>query len=167
MKRSEEREHSYQTFEDLEVYQVAREFRKAMYRVAKQLPETEKPGLISQVRRASLSLTNSIAEGHGRFHFLDQIKFMLQSRGSLEELMDDLNTCDDETYLATAEIEKLKREAWRVHKLINGYIRFLRSRIPGDSSHVKETSSDEITDDESSAELSGRFNSSTLQQFNE
>ncbi len=162
MKRSEERAKDYRTFEDLEVYQVAREFRKAMYRVAKQLPGEEKFGLVSQIRRAALSLTNNIAEGHGRFHFLEQIKFMLQSRGSLEELMDDLNVCADEQYLAKADIEKLKQEAWRVHKLINGYIRFLRSRV-GDSSRVQESPShNEISEDELSDLLSGRFNSSSL-----
>ena len=162
MKRNEDQAKGYQTFEDLEVYQVAREFRKAMYRVAKQLPEEEKFGLISQVRRAAVSLTNNIAEGHGRFHFLEQIKFMLQSRGSLEELMDDLNVCTDEQYLAIADIEKLKQEAWRVHKLINGYIRFLRSRV-GDSSRVQESPSDnELSEDELSDLFSGRFNSSSL-----
>ena len=162
MKRNEERAKGYQTFEDLEVYQVAREFRKAMYRVAKQLPEEEKFGLISQVRRAAVSLTNNIAEGHGRFHFLEQIKFMLQSCGSLEELMDDLNICADEQYLANEDIEKLKHEAWRVHKLINGYIRFLRSRV-GDSSRVQESPSDnELSGDELSDLFSGRFNSSSL-----
>src|ERR1700730_10509915 len=128
MKRNDERTHGYQTFEDLEVYQVAREFRKAMYRVANQLPEIAKFGLTSQIRRAAVSLTNHIAEGHGRFHFLEQIKFTLQARGSLEELLDDLNACEDEAYLNANEIEKAKHEAWRVHKLINGYIRFLRSR---------------------------------------
>ncbi len=90
---------SLSTFEDLEVYQVAREFRKAMYRIGKRLPDIEKFGLASQVRRAALSLTNNIAEGHGRYHYLDQIKFTLQSRGSLEELIDDLNVCADEGYL--------------------------------------------------------------------
>src|SRR6266545_6479120 len=120
---------SFRTFEDLEVYQVAREFRKMMYRVARRLPEEEKFALTSQIRRAAVSLTNNIAEGHGRFHFLEQIKFMLQARGSLEELLDDLNICTDESYLPAEEIEKLKSEGWRVHKLINGYIRFLRSRI--------------------------------------
>jgi four helix bundle protein len=162
MKRSEDQAKGYQTFEDLEAYQIAREFRKAMYRVAKQLPEEEKFGLVSQVRRAAVSLTNNIAEGHGRFHFLEQIKFMLQSRGSLEELIDDLNVCEDEQYLATAEIERLKQEGWRVHKLINGYIRFLRSRTTGGSSRVQESSTDDLTEDELTGLLSARFNASSL-----
>src|SRR5213595_2049611 len=120
MKRTQDEAKPYQTFEDLEVYQVAREFRKAMYRVAGRLPEEEKVALTSQIRRAAVSLTNNIAEGHGRFHFLEQIKFMLQARGSLEELLDDLNVCTDENYLPEDEIQKLKSEGWRVHKLING-----------------------------------------------
>ena len=79
----------FQTFEDLEVYQAAREFRKIMYAVNRRLPAFEKFELGSQIRRAAVSLTNNISEGHGRFHFLDQIKFMLQARGSLQELIDD------------------------------------------------------------------------------
>src|SRR5437588_9974198 len=120
------KESPHSTFEDLEVYQVAREFRKAMYRVAKQLPDIEKFGLTSQVRRAALSLTNNIAEGHGRYHYLDQIKFTLQSRGSLEELIDDLNVCLDEEYLPAVRVDDLKKQGWRVHNIINGYGRYLR-----------------------------------------
>ena len=116
------------TFEDLEVYRVARGFRKAMYGVARQLPESEKFGLVSQIRRAAVSVTNNIAEGHGRFHYLDQIKFMLQARGSLEELIDDLNVCEDETYLPLAALAPVKQEGWRVRQLIDGYIRYLRGR---------------------------------------
>jgi four helix bundle protein len=126
------------TFEDLEVYQVAREFRKAMYRLARQLPEIEKFGLVSQVRRTALSLTNNIAEGHGRYHYLDQIKFTLQSRGSLEELIDDLNACQDEQYVPTEQIASLKAEGWRVRQLIDGYIRYLRQQ-KNVSSTVEET----------------------------
>ena len=163
MKRTEAEAKHYQTFEDLEVYQVAREFRKAVYRVAKRLPEGEKFGLTSQIRRAAVSLTNNIAEGHGRFHFLEQIKFMLQARGSLEELLDDLNVCEDEAYLAAQEIETLKQEGWRVHKLINGYIRFLRSRTIGDSSRVREAPSDYELDEDDFEDLHlGRFNPSSL-----
>src|SRR6185437_16131859 len=89
----------YRTFEDLEVYQLAREFRKRMYVVNRRLPDFEKFELGSQIRRAAVSLTNNIAEGHGRYHYLEQIKFCLNSRGSLEELIDDLNVCLDESYL--------------------------------------------------------------------
>src|SRR5438874_6002658 len=89
----------FKTFEDLDVYKAAREFRKAMYAVTRRLPDFERFELVSQIRRAAVSLTNNIAEGHGRFHYLDQIKFLLQSRGSLEELQDDLNICEDENYL--------------------------------------------------------------------
>src|SRR6201993_5571496 len=116
MKRTASETKHYQTFEDLEVYQVAREFRKVMYRIARRLPGEEKFALASEIRRAAVSLTNNIAEGHGRFHFLEQIKFMLQSRGSLEELLDDLNVCEDEAYLPTQEIEPFRQEGWRVHK---------------------------------------------------
>jgi four helix bundle protein len=162
MERTKNEAKHYQTFEDLEVYQVARRFRKTMYRVARQLPEKEKFALANQIRRAAVSVTNNIAEGHGRFHFLEQIKFMLQSRGSLEELLNDLNVCEDEGYLPVEEIESLKQEGWRVHKLINGYIRFLRSRVSGDSPHVRESAADDLND-----LLLDRFNSSSFQRFNE
>jgi|SRR5438132_4175745 len=105
-----------------------REFRKAMYRLARELPEIEKFGLVSQVRRAALSLTNNIAEGYGRYHYLDQIKFTLQSRGSLEELIDDLYACQDEQYVPIEKIESLKVRGWRVRQLIDGYIRYLRQQ---------------------------------------
>jgi four helix bundle protein len=118
----------YRSFEDLEAYKAAREFRKAMYRVAKRLPDFEKFGLVSQIRRAAVSLTNNLAEGHGRFHFLDQIKFTLISRGSLEELIDDLNICADENYLPPDE----------VLKLTNGYLRYLRDRKLGSSLELRE-----------------------------
>src|SRR5438034_6266649 len=168
MKREEDQAKQYQTFEDLEVYQVAREFRKAMYRVARGLPEEEKFALASQIRRAAVSLTNNIAEGHGRFHFLEQIKFMLQARGSLEELLDDLNVCTDETYLSEDDIQKLKSEGWRVHKLINGYVRFLRGRTAADSSRVREDSSnDDLGEDDLEDLFFGRFNPSSLQRLNE
>jgi four helix bundle protein len=134
----EEQKTSYQTFEDLDAYKIAREFRKAMYVVARKLPESEKFGLVSQVRRAAVSLTNNIAEGHGRFHYLDQIKFMLQARGSLEELIDDLNVCQDEGFLPSGDIAALREHSWRVHKILNGYIRFLRSRISEDSARIAE-----------------------------
>jgi len=129
---------TFKTFENLEAYKAAREFRKEMYAVAGRLPDAEKFGLASQVRRAAVSLTNNIAEGHGRYHYLDQIKFMLQARGSLEELIDDLNICDDEKYLPATEIQKLKQDGRRVSQLLGGYIRFLRKCKAGENLALKE-----------------------------
>ena len=124
----------FQTFEDLEVYKAAREFRKAMYTVTRRLPDFEKYELASQIRRASISLTNNVAEGHGRYHYPDQIRFFLHSRGSLEELVDDLNVCLDESYLSVDQGTQVKEQASAVLALINGYLRYLRGR----SSTVRE-----------------------------
>ena len=135
------------TFEDLEVYQVAREFRKTMYGVARRLPDIEKFGLASQIRRAALSLTNNIAEGHGRYHYLDQIRFTLQSRGSLEELIDDLNACEDEQYLPEKEIASLKQEGWRVRQLIDGFIRYLRTQKNSDAGKISVQEASPVYDE--------------------
>ena len=131
------------TFEDLEVYRVAREFRKARYAAARALPDFEKYALCSQIRRAAVSLTNNIAEGHGRFHYPDQIRFILHSRGSLEELVDDLNVCLDENYLGPDEIATRKEKARSVLLLINGYLRFLRKHSSESVREPEESYSDD------------------------
>src|SRR5437899_3462747 len=138
----------FRTLEDLEVYQVAREFRKKMYGVTRQLPDFEKFDLCSQIRRAAVSLTNNMAEGHGRYHFADQVRFFLGSRGSLQELVDDLNVCDDEKYLEGDKVAELKSEAWRVLGLINGYLRYLRDRKAADRSSVHEGADPVTLEDE-------------------
>jgi four helix bundle protein len=138
---------TFRTFEDLEVYKKAREFRKRMYAAARKLPDFEKYELGRQMRRTAVSLTNNIAEGHGRYHYLDEIKFQVQSRGSLAELLDDLNVCRDEDYLSVAEIVELKEQAKEVQCLINGYIRFLRSRKSGVLPVVRESDDDDLVDE--------------------
>ena len=128
------------SFEELELYRTAREFRKKMYRVAKSLPDTEKFVLNPQMRKAALSVTNNIAEGHGRYHYADNIRFVLIARGSMSELVDDLNTCEDEGYLTPAEVAGLKAEAASVMRLINGYIRYLRESKTGANLGLREDS---------------------------
>jgi four helix bundle protein len=140
-----------------------------MYQVTRWLPSFEKFDLGSQIRRAAVSLTNNIAEGHGRFHYLEQIKFSLYSRGSLEELLDDLNICEDESYLPVAEIPPLKQHGWRVHQLLNGYIRWLRDRRRGAELELREDSpAYGLTDDQLDDLLDDRcaLPASTLQRFN-
>jgi four helix bundle protein len=117
---------AYNTFEDLDVYKIARAFRKRIYNLAKQLPEHEKYNLANQMRRAAVSLTNCIAEGHGRFHYQENIQFLRQSRGSLEELIDDINVCVDEKYADENRLNELKEQGYIVLKKLNGYIKYLQ-----------------------------------------
>ena len=118
----------YKSFEDLEVYKAAREFRKKIYKLIRGLPLAEKYNLGDQMRRAALSLTNNIAEGHGRYHFQENIQFCRISRGSLMELIDDLNTCIDEKYFPHDSLGELKAEGHTVNKMLNGYIAYLKRR---------------------------------------
>jgi four helix bundle protein len=142
----------------LEVYKKARQFRKQMYSVTRKLPGFEKYELGSQIRRGSVSLTNNIAEGHGRYHYLEQLKFLFQARGSLQELIDDLNVCEDELYLPESEVVDLKEQAKEVQRLIGGYARYLRDRKFGSSSRVNETADEE----EFRSDLDLLFNHSTV-----
>jgi four helix bundle protein len=165
----ETNEKRYKTFEDLDVYQVAREFRQAMYRMNRRLPSFEKFELGSQIRRAAVSLTNNIAECHGRFHYLEQIKFCLNARGSLEELLDDLNICADESYLPTGEIDTLKQQGWRVHQVLAGYMRWLRERKQGAALKLREDSPAYGSTDDQLDELLDEMiepPASTLQRLN-
>ncbi len=116
------------SFENLDVYKSARYYRVKIYRLTHQLPEYEKFNLVSQMRRAALSLTNNIAEGHGRYHWQENIQFVRQSRGSLQELIDDLNTCTDEKYAEETLLEELRKEGYSLLKKMNGYIKYLRER---------------------------------------
>ena len=160
MKRPDEEknEQPFRTFEDLEVYKKARQFRKSMYGITRKLPDFEKYELSSQIRRASVSLTNNIAEGHDRYHYLEQLKFLFQARGSLQELSDDPNVCEDEQYLPKSEVFDLKNQAKEVQRLISGYARYLRDRKFGSSLRVNESADDE----EFLSELDLLFNHSTI-----
>jgi hypothetical protein len=100
-----------------------------------------------------------MAEGHGRYHFADQVRFFLGSRGSLQELVDDLNLCDDEKYLEGDKVAELKSEAWRVLGLINGYLRYLRDRKANGQSAVREITHASTEGDESLGLLDEALNS--------
>lgn len=112
--------------DDFELYQVAREFRRQTYRLIKQLPSCERHCLDPQMRRAAVSVTNNIAEGHGRWHYQENIQYCRISRGSVEELIDDFNTCLDEGYGPDGVAEALKQDAYALIARLNGYIAYLR-----------------------------------------
>ncbi|MFO1095028.1 MAG: four helix bundle protein [Planctomycetaceae bacterium] len=115
--------------DDFELYQAVREFRINVYRLLRQLPVEEKDALSRQMRRAVLSVTNNIAEGHGRWQWQENSRFCRIARGSLDEVLDDLNVCLDEGYGETEQVIKLKLVAAQLIARIDGYIAYLqRSR---------------------------------------
>lgn len=114
--------------DDFEVYKHAREFRKRVYHIIKQLPEEEKYNLTSQIRDAIISVTNNIAEAHGRWHYKESIQFCRVDRGSTEEIIDDLNICIDEKYYDVEQCTHLKETGYELVKKINGYIAYLNKQ---------------------------------------
>ena len=119
-------------FEELEVYQVARDFRKRVYELSKLLPSDERYGLVQQMSRAAVSITSNIAEGHGRYNYKDNARFCRLARGSLAEVIDDLNVCIDESYANQDHVQELRRCADRLVKLLNGYLSYLnrQAKVP-------------------------------------
>jgi len=116
-------------FEDLDTYKAARNLRQRILKLIQLLPEEEKYNLVSQMRRASLSVTNNIAEGHGSRSFKHNISYLYRARGSVNELLDDFNACEDQNYFRKEQLESLREDAKSVIRLINGYIKYLRKRL--------------------------------------
>jgi four helix bundle protein len=81
---------SIKDFEDLEVWQLGKQLAILTYKLTERFPPNEMYGLISQIRRAAISVPGNIAEGFGRYHYLDRVKFLFNARGSLNELKSHL-----------------------------------------------------------------------------
>jgi len=117
-----EKKKDIRSFEDLEVYKLAREFSRKVGKLIQKLPPVEDYNLKGQMRRAKLSMTNNIAEGYGRYHFQENMQYCRQSRGSICELIDDFNECYDNGYIDQGYRDELKSDAYQLIKVLNGYI---------------------------------------------
>ena len=92
-----------------------------IYDVTRTFPNEEKFGLVSQMRRAAVSVPANIAEGFKRYSFKEKRHFYNIAEGSLEELKYFLILCKDLGYIASNE-EFIER-ANTVGRLLNGLIR--------------------------------------------
>ena len=115
-----------ESFEDLFVYQKAREFSRKIAELIKRLPASERNKLKDQMTRARRSITNNIAEGYGRFHYQENIQYCCQSRGSICEIIDDLIECRDENYIDEKEFYSSREDAYSLLKIVNKYIAYLK-----------------------------------------
>ncbi len=117
-------------FEDLECFQLALQVMREAYRVARCLPAEEKYNLSQQIRRAAASITLNIAEGYGRYHYLDSLRFYYIARGSLSETLSAFIVCDQAQY-TTGELTRQRQLCHSALRSLNGYIRYVRQQQQG------------------------------------
>ena len=122
-----ESKNNIRTFEDLECWKACRELRLFVAKeVLPILPRDEKYRLRDQMLKAARSTTANIAEGYGRFHYLDNAKFCSNSRGSCWEVLDHLITAKDEELIPVEILNKGRGLVNTAVKLINGYMNYLK-----------------------------------------
>lgn len=92
---------------NLDVYKYSRELILETYRVTKALPETERYGLISQIRRAAISIHLNVAEGSSRNSKPDRKRFYEIARGSLIEVDTAIGVSYDLAFVTDAQISHL------------------------------------------------------------
>ena len=109
-------------FEDIIAWQKARVFIRHVNAVTKQYPDDEKFGLISQFRRAAVSIAANIAEGYKRLGKDDKLRFLNYSQGSLEECRCYIYLSCDFNYISSAEAGMMIDELEETSKLLNGYM---------------------------------------------
>lgn len=115
------------SFEDLECWKAGREFRIFIAKeVLPSLPREEKFRLSDQVLRSARSITANIAEGYGRYHYLDNSKFCSNARGSCYEVMDHLITAHDEGLISSEILLAGRTRFERTKGLLNGYMGYLK-----------------------------------------
>jgi len=113
------------SFEELECWKASTLLRRYIIEVIKKFPKEETYQLISQIKRASRSVTNNIAEGNGRFHYKENAQFCRQSRGSLYELKDHFIIALDENIISQEEHDTFIIHFEKAVSLLNGYINYL------------------------------------------
>ncbi len=118
-------------FEDLDCYKLALQVVREAYGLAKRLPDYEKYDLARQLRRAASSGTLNIAEGYGRYHYLDSLRFFYIARGSLSETLSGLITSQAVGHISEADLGRQRELAQRALQALNGYIRYVRKQQQG------------------------------------
>lgn len=111
------------SYKDLLVWQKAITLVKEIYLLTNTLPEEEKFGLISQMRRCSVSIPSNIAEGWGRNSSKNYVQFLRIARGSLLELETQIIICKELTYVSNENYNKITNLIVEESKMLNALIK--------------------------------------------
>ena len=131
------------SFEDLNCWKACRNLRAFIASdVVPQLPKEERYRLGDQLLRAARSSTANIAEGYGRFHYLDNAKFCSNARGSCWEVLDHLIAAADEKLLSDELLDRGRKLVGDAVRLLNGYMNYLKrvqNAIPAQNTVTGDT----------------------------
>lgn len=109
-------------FYDLYLWKQAHLFVVKIYKITKNFPKEEVYGIVSQLRRAAVSLTSNIAEGFSRRGYNEKLQFYHFAKGSLTEIQNQLFICRDVGYISDQEFTELFKESVIILKLLNAFI---------------------------------------------
>ena len=126
------------SYRDLDVWQKSMDAAVVVYQITKSFPADERFGLTNQVRRAVASVPANIAEGHGRLHKLDYVRFLSIACGSLMEVETHLQLSLRLEYITRDQLKLIWSGLQEVGRLLNGLIRSLRAttdRETGSTAH--------------------------------
>lgn len=118
-------------FENLEVWQKAVEFADCVYVVTRSFPSEERFGLVSQMRRASVSISSNIAEGSSRSSKADFAGFVEIAFGSLMETVSQAFVAKRQNMLGPDDFSDLYLRAQRLARMLSG----LRSSLLDQAAH--------------------------------
>lgn len=130
-------------FEDLECYRLALQVFREVYRVVSNLPPEEKYNLADQLRRAATSSILNIAEGYGRYHYLDSLRFYYFACGSIMEALSGLIACNELQYTKD-EIVRQREICHSALRSLNGYIRYVRNQQQGKQEYGERAVKEEL-----------------------
>ena len=116
------------SFTELEVWKQSRKIRNWIAELVKSFPAEEKFRLTDQIIRSSRSIGNNLAEGHGRFHYQDNVRFCILARGSLSETLDHMIIAYDDKIISEETLQQFKIEYDSCLKILNGYIQYLKKK---------------------------------------
>lgn len=116
----------FDSFEDMEVWQRARELTRDLYAISNQGSFSRDIGLREQVRRAAVSIVSNIAEGFERRGDREFARFLLMAKGSAGEIRAQLYVAFDLDYLSRAEFDRLSAAAVEISRMVSSLIVYLR-----------------------------------------
>lgn len=118
-----------QSYEDLEIWQIAMDLLVDVYQITASLPDCERFNLVVQMGKAAVSVPSNIAEGWGRGRGAAQANFIKIARGSLFELSTQLEAARRLAYVSEAKAAELKEVTNQLGKKINSYLSWLEGSI--------------------------------------